>query len=546
MLRELADKVLNISIVRLYIPIFIICFFLILLIPGWVKTRWNPYNKKILTIASYTLIANYIFLLILYASHSNFFDHVEANVASVSWLSQIGKPIYHRLDSSERYSVGYGPVLYLINGFFLNLMSPNIFSAKLPGILAVVLSLVFIFFTLKKSASPWIVTLCVAYITLNFISFDYHYAAATFWARADPLILMFVSLALLGVTSSNSRLAILLSALSLGISVNLKIHAFFYFLPIYILLYSQYGIYSTLVSILGSLALAIAPFLLVPIVSLQNYIVWLRELGNHGISIDLLRRNFFWAIYLLAPIILLSIYFRYFHKRKFQQFVYQHIKFIASLLISLGAVVVIGSNIGAGMNHLIPFYPVLSYLFVILLSQLNTVNEPDRVTSINKYYYSAFISLIVALFILAFLRGVLNEARFLALSRKYGANPVNEIHTILKAYPGTTIGMGYGANYDLTFYRPVLVFSGNPYLIDAVFEMDAEFLGIKIPSTTLESLSSCQTKIWLIPKGDSPFQLSNYYNQNQVFSDELRATFLETYERRRQTNYYDLWVCKKD
>jgi hypothetical protein len=106
--------------------------------------------------------------------------------------------------------------------------------------------------------------------------------------------------------------------------------------------------------------------------------------------------------------------------------------------------------------------------------------------------------------------------------------------------------MGYGGKYALTYYRPVLVFSGNPYLIDAVFEMDAALLGMKMPPKTLEILASCQTKIWLIPKGDVPFKLNTFYDGvRETFSDELKSTFLATYELREQTRYYDLWFCKK-
>jgi 4-amino-4-deoxy-L-arabinose transferase-like glycosyltransferase len=502
-------------------------------------------NKRISLLASFIIIANYLFILALYGTHTNFFDHAEATIATVSWLFQTGKPIYHGLDSAERYTIPYGPMLYVINGLFLNLLKPSIFSAKIGGILAGGLSLLLIFLSLKKVVGSKIAVFCSAYISLTFVSIYVYFAAATFWNRSDSFLLMFVALGLLAVVKTNSLWAIILSALSLGISVNLKIHAFLYFLPIYVLLFSQYGIYSTLASLLGSIILTIAPFICLPQVSINNYILWLSEFREQGIALNLLRGNIIWSIYLLAPIFFLFIYFYYVNKRIFFTFINKQKIFIYSILISLIAVDVIGSKQGAGMNHLIPFYPVFSYLFALALAQAINVKKKRVFRAVNKYAFCAYLSLVLALFTVTLLRGVLNENRLIALSTKYNSEPIKEINQIVKSHPGITIGMGYGGNYDLTYYRPILVYDGNPYLIDAVSVMDAEFLGKTIPPKTLEALSSCQTKLWLIPKGDVPFKLYNYFNHRQVFSDELKSTFLANYELKEQTKYYNLWFCKK-
>jgi hypothetical protein len=74
--------------------------------------------------------------------------------------------------------------------------------------------------------------------------------------------------------------------------------------------------------------------------------------------------------------------------------------------------------------------------------------------------------------------------------------------------------------------------------------MDSEFLGKETPIATLKALSSCQTDLWLIPKGSSPFELYNYFNQRQVFSEKLKLTFLLNYELRNHTKHYNLWFCK--
>jgi hypothetical protein len=356
---------------------------------------------------------------------------------------------------------------------------------------------------------------------------------------------MFVALGLLTAIRNTSWMTILFSALSIGISVNLKIHGIVYFIPIYVLLYFRHGISLILFSSLGSIIIAIFPFFCLPQVSLKNYLFWLNEFGEQGLSMNLLWGNVIWSIYLLAPILFLFIYFRIINKNEFNVFICKHKIFIFSILISLLAVAVLGSKQGAGMNHLVPFIPIGAYLFALTLSQSITVEKRYSFKDMNKYYYCLYISFIFSLLTFIVLRATANERNLINLSMKYNNEPIQEINEIVKSYPGITIGMGYGGDYDLTYYRPILAYYGNPYLIDAVSIMDSEFLGKEMPPETLKALSSCQTALWLIPKGGSPFKLYNYFNQHQVFSEEFQSIFLLNYELRNHTKHYNLWFCKK-
>lgn len=510
----------------------------------FLKNKLSLPSGKIGLRAARILIINYLFILVLYATHNNFFDHAEANIATVSWLFQTGKPIYHELDSAERYSIPYGPMLYVMNGFFLSLLKPSIFSAKIGGILAGGMSLLLIFYTLKKIIGSKIATFCSGYISLIFISIYFYFAAATFWNRSDSFLLMFVALGLLTAVITNSWMAILFSALSLGISVNLKIHGLFYFLPIYILFYFRHGLYSTLFSILGSLILAIYPFFCLPQVSLVNYIFWLHEFSIQGLSIKLFIGNIAWSVYLLSPILFLLMYFKIINKNQFNIFLQQHKLFIVSIFISLLFVAVLGSKQGAGMNHLVPFIPILAYLFALTLSQVITAEKQHQFQDLNQLYYCLYISLVCSCLTMTVVRGAINESQFIGLANKYQNEPLQEINEVLKSYPRVTIGMGYGGDYDLTYYRPILAYHGNPYLLDAVSMMDSEFLGKETPTATLKALKSCQTYLWLIPKGSLPFQLYSYFNQQQVFNEKIKSAFLLNYELRSYTKHYNLWFCK--
>jgi hypothetical protein len=125
---------------------------------------------------------------------------------------------------------------------------------------------------------------------------------------------------------------------------------------------------------------------------------------------------------------------------------------------------------------------------------------------------------------------------------------------VMRDHPNKTIEMGYGgwnSKYKLTYYRPLLVFAGNPLTLDAMALGDMQLVGIAIPPGTLEYLQECKTQIWLIPKGDRPFEMINVYSlmdrrlfpERMVFSDEFRQIFAERYRKQPASKYFDIWEC---
>jgi hypothetical protein len=127
-----------------------------------------------------------------------------------------------------------------------------------------------------------------------------------------------------------------------------------------------------------------------------------------------------------------------------------------------------------------------------------------------------------------------------------GHQAIADLDQFMATHPNRTIGMGYGAvSYQLSTYRPQLVFAGNPYLLDSASLMEMQASGLNnTPESTLNALRTCQTEIWLIPKGNPPFQVYSYYPPLQkLFSDEFRKTFAEHYDRQSETEFYDAWFC---
>ncbi len=507
------------------------------------------YFPLFFTVFSILILVNFVLLVYLYTFSSALTDHAEAQISAVSWLVQTGEPLYHQLESAERYSLIYGPMLYLIQGAFLNLFGTSIFAAKLSGSLALVLSLVFMFLTLKKVANYKLTFISLAYVSLAILCFGSVSGNPIFQIRSDSLILMCVSLGLLGVIRGNRLTALFLCALAVGVSVNLKLSAILYFLPIYILLYLRDGAY-VVASVVVASILSFAPFVL-PQISLQNYVILFQKTTTHGLSIEQVQKNSLAALYLLIPVGTVALHLSLSDKKEFYKIFKQERAYLYALILSTVGIIIIAAKPGSGPHHLIPFLPFLSYLFTILLARTDIIDQNEPLSKIG-YLAISFKCAYVVVFMVALsnasVKEVLTLEHFLNPASENAAEIISDLELVMQRYPGQTIEMGYGTNnnYPLTYYRPILVFSGNPYLIDSAALMDMQKAGIDIPPATTEVLGACRTKIWLIPKGDPPFEQPNYYPPSlPLFSDKFKTTFLNRYELRKQSKYFDLWFCKK-
>ena len=105
----------------------------------WVKIRSVTLRAVLIgALAALSIFAvfAYILTIALYLLYPNYLDHFQATVASISWLWMQGHELYPDWTTGEVYGLVYGPVLFLINGMALLLLSPSIFASKLPGVLS--------------------------------------------------------------------------------------------------------------------------------------------------------------------------------------------------------------------------------------------------------------------------------------------------------------------------------------------------------------------------------------------------------------------------
>ena len=84
----------------------------------------------------------------------------------------------------------------------------------------------------------------------------------------------------------------------------------------------------------------------------------------------------------------------------------------------------------------------------------------------------------------------------------------SEVEKILKTHSTETIQMGYGDSiskgYGQTFIKPILTFAGNQVTVDAWSDMETQFASVAMSPKKLAWLKTCQTRYWLIPKGQVP------------------------------------------
>lgn len=497
------------------------------------------YKRSLFFYLALLAVLNYFAITFWYVALDNFFSFVEPNIVAISWVGAEGKPIYHSLESAEQYSLVYGPYLFLITGWVLKLFGPGIASAKLAGALFAMMSVVCLIYSVGRVKGFRTGIIAGGFLALTYFSF---WPFSTFIARADAFILGLVGLALAAVHGKNKWASLVLAALALGICVSVKAHAAMYFLPIWVMLWQRFGWPAFLLAGGGAAIIAIAPFAVLANVSLTNYLLWLGVVGDLGLDFTMFAssaRNLT-MIQLLPVVMILSIL------PQPMEIMRRHLLLLATLAVSILVILVIASVDGAGKFHLLPFSIIIIHWLAIVFEE-NYATAGARVKSIRWFSLKhKVIYFLLAVMLVAVLPA---HRRMLKLmdqgARAEGA--IEDIQEILRAYPDSTIGMGDGENKNarLTDFRTLLVFAGNPYLIDAIAFMVQKGAGYQMGPNTISAIRSCRLDIWLIPAGDEPFAIDSVYSGGKyLYPEQFRETFLESYQLGERKGLFDLWFCK--
>lgn len=485
------------------------------------------------------VIVNYVVLVCIYVMLHNFFDYAEPGLVSVAALVAQGHALYHGPQAAAQYNFIYGPLLFLVNALMLKLLGPSLFAGKLAGGLFALGSVALLFDALRRRYGGRCALIGAGLLVFSYFVF---WPYNTFIARADPLLLGFVALGLWGALLPRPWLAALVLALAVGAATNVKVHAGAYFLPAFALLIEEHGPRWLVVTALGALLVIVAPFVLFSNVSAVDYVHTMLNAAQPGLNWgtfgDRVEQV---AIFQVLPtLMVLLVTERPLERIRRERF------FLGALGLALVMVMIVASRSGSGKVHLVPLsIPLVFWLAIV-------IHDDFAWSKLRKRRdWRSRVRLWVALLLFIDMVGTIIPVNIrmgkLMYEGRHVDGAVEDLHNIMLHYPNRTVAMGYGTTQhnEFTWFRPLLVFAGNPYLIDEGSTGDLQLAGHDLPAATYDVVKHCKVDIWLIPKGDPPFVLSSALGFAHLFSQHFRDVFRAHYERRAQSRYYDLYFCKR-
>jgi hypothetical protein len=202
-----------------------------------------------------------------------------------------------------------------------------------------------------------------------------------------------------------------------------------------------------------------------------------------------------------------------------------------ALALGAAAIVPVASKYGAGAYHFLPFVPTSIYL------AMHTTPQGNRSGWAARAAITAALALLAG-FQQMYWIGALRGRPFVEIEA--------EAQTLSRTIAGS-MAVGYTRDYQVSVFRPVPVFAGNPYVLDAPSLMDGQMSGSPFPAGAIRMLESCAISTWLLPAGAAPFVASNAYDGAvTLFPPEFIATFHRKYVQAGRHRYFDEWKCRVD
>ena len=478
-----------------------------------------------------------------YGTFPSYVDHSEPATAFRAWLAVHGHAIYRSPDAADYLTTQYGPLTYLLNGAVLKLLGGTLLTSKLTSLAASVLSVVLLAATIGKRYGTGAALFAILFFTC-FLMFG---APHTLWVRPDPVIILLVTVALFSTIlqkeTGNPWPTAVIIGVSVGLAVNFKANAFLFFIPIVVGYCTAQRLVVWPVMVALSIGVFLLPFALPP-VTLGLYLDDLFKTGAvRDIAPALIVPALRYSLVFLSPLAVLGIVWKTNRTAVDNPLLLYTLAFLGCVGVGLYLTVVPGTY----WYHMIPFFPV-SVDLIFRYGKLMGAKPTGRLA-----VYSVFA---LAFMILA----VTPQKRFhrflndrLDLSRQ----AAEAVSTVIRENPGAAIEMGYGdnvtASYSLSFVKPLLAFKGNDTMVEGHSDMETSYWGLQANDAKIKRLKACTARIWLIPQGEQPFALANYYQDRlaspaavrRIYSRKFQDAFLESYEKQKTQPPYDVWTCRQ-
>jgi len=452
----------------------------------------------------------------------------------MAWRFASGLPLYYPIEAAEGLITAYGPLLYVLVSLPLKLFGPSIEMSKLAPAFACGFSVViFAIYVWRRFGWAY-----VGLAVVPFTGFMLIVAPTSFWVRPESFTVFLVSVALLSTLAMDKQrpwvTAIIVAACA-GLAMNLKVHAFIYFVPLVFRHCTGNWIRAWPVMAAVSIVLFFSAFAL-PNISLFNYINGIAGVvGERPLQMASILKALKWSPIFLAPgAILLLAWLSKAKKASRADLIYFGV-LAGSLVLAYYPSSVQGST----WRQLLPFFPLTIDLFLRLLPLLDGKKALWIISAAVFPLAIAIIAVTPQKRIVTAFTG--NNAWIKEAER--------DIETIQARYPDKTIQMGFGEasqiGYPTTYLRPLFAFAGHPVTLSAPSSMERQFAGSPIPPAKLQWIKSCKTQIWVIPDNNRPFAMVSFLAEGRTFPETLEAAFLANYQRRESVGKYRIWSCKK-
>jgi hypothetical protein len=438
-----------------------------------------------------------------------YLDHIEGSVTISAWQYAAGQPLYQVQGGLPRFATYYGPLAYLVELPAL-LLSPTIAASKAAPLLALLATIGLMAAHFMRQSRPAAAFHAVFFLLAGLLLFG----PVSFWVRPDPFETLAVAAAVVFGASP------LIVAICLGLAVNLKAHAFLYFLPIVVDLVANRGLRVLVVLVLVSGVAFLLPFL-APGISLHDYIASLSQqvAGRAQTSTQLI-----WTVVCLIGL-LLPVLLPLFARRQLSR----DTTYAAASLAALALLVYPATFPGSGSYHFLPLLPVLA-----------EARRRPRPHGIGAEF---------APFPLLFLATVVVQHNSqLMMARAGWAALSDEAVTLARFAPTQAVQIGYGdsrRSYEVSqLSRTKLALAGSPAIIDAQVLMELRQIGADGSQRWIADLDDCRIDRWVLPKDEEPFGLHSYFYDNApVFGDGFRRAFMGHYRPAVESPHFIAWEC---
>jgi hypothetical protein len=474
------------------------------------------------------------FLPLHYLTITRVMDHAESHVTVLSWLAWNGKELYPNLSGMSDYGLFYGPYCYFFFGLIPLFFGSSFFASKLGGIGCYFLLAGLSFYSISKV--PHVSKKGALGIASVFWMAVLSFGQYAYWVRPDSVILAGTFLAYtLGYFYGGIGAAIGVGVAA-GVVANCKVQAFFYVLPLLVVLVYRLGFILMLLSLVVAVITGFAPFLL-PWVSLPNFLEILQTAVDQGRAWrDVFVSYVPFAILMTLPAFTVLFFDKTTAMRKRNLFE------AGILVVSIAALVLVAAKPGAGYYQLLPlFVPV--FFIVLTRSKLFTDLFKSNYHLFFKAIFGGAVLLLFTLF-------VSNSFFSIKQMRGMAKIPVlKEFKEIELQFPDLKIAQGWGDwesngdTYNLSFYRAYFVWKGHPYFFDLGIQMDMNLVGRGQSKEALRVFRECLVDIWVIQKGERPFAMKGWIGGGQLYSQSFTDEFQNKHKKVGSTDHFDIWKC---